>query len=347
MLEYLQEDTRFFITGHTGFKGTWLTLLLRELGFSVFGYSLKEPDFFLSRSVNISSICKSSFGDIRSRSALSVAMTKAKPNVVVHLAAQPLVLESYRQPAMTFEVNVQGTVNVLEIASQIDTVHTVLIITTDKVYRNDNQGKRFTEEDSLFGTDPYSCSKVATEAAAKAWQGISKLAMKPKVLVARAGNVIGGGDLSLDRLIPDIVREVQGEPKGVIRNPDATRPWQHVLEPLIGYLRYIDESIQTEVPNVLNFGPMEPSISVREVIRVASEFFDLSQLRVVDEGRSNLESTFLDLDSTLAKTTISWVPKWSQIDSIVRTFSWWRSVLNDGTDVLSACQSDINARLSL
>ncbi len=347
MLDNLQEGTRFFITGHTGFKGTWLAILLKELGYTVHGYSLEEPSFYLSKAVNLPDITMSTFGDVRDKTALSKAMVDAGPNVVIHLAAQPLVIESYRLPALTFEVNVQGTVNVLQVASEIPTVHTILIVTTDKVYKNNNHGQKFKEDDCLLGSDPYSCSKVAVEAVAKAWQRMNSMDGKPRVLVARAGNVIGGGDLSSNRLIPDIVRDVCGESRCLIRNPNSTRPWQHVLEPLIGYLQYINESVHKDVPNALNFGPSEKSMSVQEVFAVASNFFDLSKIEITNEESRNLESIRLDLDSNLAKATISWIPKWSQIESIQRTFSWWKDVLVGGKDPLRVCQSDILARLPL
>lgn len=346
MLENLQEGTRFFITGHTGFKGTWLAILLKELGYAVYGYSLKEPSFYLSKAVDLQAFSISTFGDVRDKAALSTAMVDARPDVVIHLAAQPLVIESYRLPALTFEVNVQGTINVLEVASGIETVRSILVVTTDKVYKNSNDGKKFKEDDCLMGSDPYSCSKVATEAVANAWRRINSIDSKPKVLVARAGNVIGGGDLSANRLIPDIVRDIRGESKALIRNPKSTRPWQHVLEPLIGYLKYIDKSLHESVPSALNFGPTEQSMSVQEVISVASDFFDLTKIQLSSEVSENLESIRLDLDSNLAQTTISWIPKWSQVESIQRTFSWWRDVLIGGKDPLKVCQSDIFARLS-
>ncbi len=344
MFTNLQGDTRFFITGHTGFKGAWLVLLLKQFGFSVYGYSLESPKFFLSESIGVTSISNSFFGDIRDRTSLDSVLSQAQPNVVIHLAAQPLVLESYRQPGLTFEVNVQGTANLLEIASKLPSVQTILVITTDKVYRNVNDGRRFTERDCLAGSDPYSYSKVAAEAVAGAWQKVNQSGVNPKVLVARAGNVIGGGDMSKDRLIPDIIKGAQGKSQLLVRNSTATRPWQHVLDPLLGYLLYVDKSLMANVPNALNFGPSEPSKSVQEVLQISRQFFDICETHTEDE--TYFESTNLDLDSSLATSSISWTPRWNQSESIQRTFAWWQSVLEGRNDAMSACQSDIQAFLS-
>ena len=197
-----------------------------------------------------------------------------RPSAIIHLAAQPLVLKSYQDPLETFQTNCMGTANVLKAAFETPSVEIVLVITTDKVYRNDNSGRRFVESDPLEGKDPYSASKVAAEAVCAAWQQISKISGGPKVLVARAGNVIGGGDFAKDRLIPDVIRAVSLGNPIKIRNPLATRPWQHVLDPLIGYLKYMEHGLET--PNAepsLNFGPLEPSLQVNAVLEIAKEYF--------------------------------------------------------------------------
>jgi CDP-glucose 4,6-dehydratase len=202
---------------------------------------------------------------------LCVWIKKNKPSVIIHLAAQPLVLESYKNPKYTFEVNVIGTSNVLEAAFKTNSTEVVLISTTDKVYENNNSGKIFSESDPLKGKDPYSASKVAAENVIYAWREIRVKNGGPALLTARAGNIIGGGDLSKNRLIPDLVRAFNSNSKLVIRNPSSSRPWQHVLDPLSGYLLMIDNAINGDNLEVLNFGPVDKSMKVKEVVKIASK----------------------------------------------------------------------------
>ena len=263
-----------FITGHTGFKGSWLSLLLNHLGIEHFGYSLEAEEDSLYRRANLERVSSGVVGDIRDLENLSKVIKDVRPSAVIHLAAQPLVLKSYQDPLETFNTNCIGTANVLKAAFETPSVEIVLVITTDKVYRNDNSGRRFVESDPLEGKDPYSASKVAAEAVCAAWQQMSKISGGPKVLVARAGNVIGGGDFAKDRLIPDAIRAITSEQNLLVRSPEATRPWQHVLDPLIGYLKYI-ESAQSSlsIEPALNFGPLEPSLRVDNVLEIAKEHF--------------------------------------------------------------------------
>jgi len=227
-------DGPIFITGHTGFKGSWLSLLLKQLGIEHFGYSLEAEEDSLYKRANLGKVSKGVVGDIRDLENLSKVIKNVRPSAIIHLAAQPLVLKSYQDPLETFQTNCIGTANVLKAAFESPSVEIVLVITTDKVYRNNNSGRRFVESDPLEGKDPYSASKVAAEAVCGAWQQMSKIAGGPKVLVARAGNVIGGGDFAKDRLIPDAIRALISEQNLLVRSPEATRPWQHVLDPLIG-----------------------------------------------------------------------------------------------------------------
>ena len=196
------------LTGHTGFKGTWMTFLLEHLNVPVIGYALPaEEDSLYARSIRTGSITEV-FGDIRDYRKLEHFIDQGKPSVIVHMAAQPLVLKSYDSPLETFDVNVMGTANLLDIAFKRDYIKTILVVTTDKVYRNDNMGNPFSENDSLEGKDPYSASKVGTEAVVKAWQQIASTTGGPRVVSVRAGNVIGGGDYARDRIIPDIIRGI-------------------------------------------------------------------------------------------------------------------------------------------
>lgn len=335
-----------FITGHTGFKGSWLSLLLNHLGIEYFGYSLEAEKHSLYRRANLERISKGAVGDVRDLANLSKVIRDVRPRVVIHLAAQSLVLESYQEPLDTFQTNCIGTANVLKAAFETPSVETVLVVTTDKVYRNNNTGRRFIESDPLEGKDPYSASKVSAEAVCAAWQQISNILGGPKVLVARAGNVIGGGDFAENRLIPDIIRAIVSEQYLFVRSPQATRPWQHVLDPLIGYLKYL-ESAQSPlaIEPCLNFGPLEPSFRVGKVLAIAQEHFQERLKVTYKEANQEIESQNLELDPTRAITKLGWRPRWNQEEAIDRTFVWWTKTLDNPTRALENCVEDIECAI--
>lgn len=330
------------ITGHTGFKGTWLTFLLERLGVPVVGLSLApEPNSLFDRA-NRTGVIPEAFTDIRDFNAVWKFMTTHRPSAVIHMAAQPLVLESYKKPRETFETNVMGTANVLESAFRADSVEAVVVVTTDKVYRNENSGRAFVESDALAGKDPYSASKVGTEAAVAAWQQISKVSGGPKVISVRAGNVIGGGDWAKDRLIPDLIRGfISGKPIE-IRNPESTRPWQHVLDPLLGYLMALEKILNGQEIDALNFGPNSASMTVREVVEAAKENWPSpANIKfLTKETRHEVESVFLGLDSSKAKKLIDWDPIFSQEDAVRSSILWWHNVLNQKMLPAKACAND-------
>jgi len=315
------------ITGHTGFKGSWLSLLLNHLGIEHFGYSLEAEDDSLYKRANLERLSKGAVGDIRDLENFSRVIKDVKPSVVIHLAAQPLVLRSYQEPLDTFQTNCMGSANILGAAFDTASVQIVLAITTDKVYRNENYGRRFIESDPLEGKDPYSASKVAAEAVCASWQHISNILGGPKVIVARAGNVIGGGDFAKDRLLPDVIRAVLNDESIVIRKPKATRPWQHVLDPINGYLQYIEAALQRDkFPHALNFGPGEKSISVSEIVDLAEVYYK-GKLKVKFRTDSvPKEDNSLNLDSTLAYSFLGWQPKLDPRESIMWTLDWWDRV---------------------
>lgn len=331
-----------FITGHTGFKGSWLSLLLNHLGIEHFGYSLEAEQDSLYKRANLEKVSKGVVGDIRDLENLSKVIKDVRPSAVIHLAAQPLVLKSYQEPLETFQTNCIGTANVLTAALETPSVEIVLVITTDKVYRNNNSGRRFVESDPLEGKDPYSASKVAAEAVCAAWHQISKISGGPKVLVARAGNVIGGGDFAKDRLIPDAIRAIMSEQNLLVRSPEATRPWQHVLDPLIGYIKYI-ESAQSSlsIEPSLNFGPLEPSLRVDNVLEIAKEHFKERLKVTYKEANQEIESQTLELDPSCAIAKLGWRPQWNQEEAIDRTFMWWAKTLANPTNALGNCLEDI------
>ena len=262
------------------------------------------------------------------------------------MAAQPLVLNSYKSPRETFDTNVMGTANVLDSCFHTDSVKAVIVITTDKVYKNINSNKRFVENDSLAGKDPYSASKVGSEAVIAAWQQVARVNGGPRVISVRAGNVIGGGDFAVDRLLPDLIRGFSANIPVSVRNPNSTRPWQHVLDPLNGYISALAHTLEGGKEEAFNFGPTEESLAVGEVVKIAADIWGESAKTVLDkEVIEDKESITLQLDSTLANSVLSWESTWNQKKAIVSTVQWWKKVLLETVDPLVACQSDIETLL--
>jgi CDP-glucose 4,6-dehydratase len=331
------------ITGHTGFKGTWMTLLLEELGIETVGISLPPTKDSLYERLERNGVIEEEFVDIRDFESLGKAVTRFKPSAIFHMAAQPLVMESYKTPRETFETNVMGTANLLSAALNIKSILAVTVITTDKVYKNENTGRRFLESDPLAGKDPYSASKVGTEAVVSAWQQIVEVEGGPRFISVRAGNVIGGGDFAENRIIPDLVRGIiLGKPVE-IRNPMSTRPWQHVLDPLYGYVQALEYSLSNAQSRQFNFGPTENSLSVESVIDIfAKEFPDSLKLTINHFDKvKKMESIELDLDSTLASRELNWSPKFNQVQAISNTAQWWKKVLSSSETAIDATKSDL------
>ena len=325
----LWRGKRVFITGHTGFKGGWLSLWLTELGAEVFGYAL-APDTASNLFDELSlepRLAKSTLGDIRNVDDLKTAMRAADPEVVIHMAAQPLVRQGYLDPLATYETNVMGTCNVLHLAAQHSGAKAVLVVTTDKCYENREWTWPYRESDPLGGHDPYSSSKACAEIATSAFSRSFLQSSGIWAASARAGNVIGGGDWSADRLIPDLWRSYEtGEPVK-IRLPHATRPWQHVLEPLAGYLLLSGalladgESFQ----GAWNFGP--DSNDVRSVSAMADQFCSYLPGLSWELGPSPSlhESTSLALDSSKARAALGWTPLWTAQKALEVTADWFKA----------------------
>ena len=331
------------ITGHTGFKGTWLTFLLDHLDVPVIGYSLEPEKYSLYERTEQLGKIPEIFADIRDTEALRKFLVTHKPSAIIHMAAQPLVLESYQAPRETFDINVMGTVNVLDLAFSIDCVQSVIVITTDKVYRNDNSGRAFVETDPLEGKDPYSASKVGTEAVVSAWQQIQKISGGPRVVSVRAGNVIGGGDWAENRLMPDLVRGFISGEQIEIRNPGSTRPWQHVLDPLVGYVKALEHLLQGKEASSINFASNETSLAVSEIVGIARESWPSETIvKFIDDAPTkNYESTFLSLNATLANQLFGDCGKWNQQKSVIKTIEWWIRVINEGVSPSLSVQMDI------
>lgn len=339
-------DGPVLVTGHTGFKGTWLTLLLEELGVEVVGYSLApEADSLYDRIGREGKILEK-FADIRDLNSIQNFILRTMPVTVIHLAAQPLVIESYKSPRETFETNVLGTVNLLDSAFKSSQIKAFISITTDKVYKNDNRGVAFKESDALSGKDPYSASKVGSEAAIAAWQQIARSLGGPKVVATRAGNVIGGGDWAKDRLIPDLIRGFSRGEVVHVRNPLSTRPWQHVLDPLIGYLLTLQEVLNGNDVESINFGPAETSLAVSEVVEIAVKSWGGSATAKLESSTDSVyEASKLELSSLLAKEMLNWEPVWNQRSAVQATIEWWKGLLLNGKDPLELCQNEIGYAL--
>jgi len=329
------------LTGHTGFKGTWMTFLLEYLNVPVVGYSLPaEKDSLFDRAER-TGVIPEEFSDIRDYEALERFIDLHKPSTIIHMAAQPLVLKSYESPRETFDVNVMGTVNVLDIAFKKDFVEFIIVVTTDKVYRNDSSGREFTETDPLEGKDPYSASKVGTEAVVAAWQQIAKVSGGPKVMSVRAGNVIGGGDFAENRIIPDLIRGVITGNTVEIRNPDSTRPWEHVIEPLLGYVRILESILQGADVTSLNFGPNDRNLSVREVVEIFRRSFSGKLSVVYSNNVIQSESKYLGLNANSAKEILNWTTTVSQEVAVRMTANWWSKFIDLDVDSKDLCLQDM------
>ena len=316
---------RVLLTGNTGFKGAWLALLLERLGAEVTGFAL-APEAGPSAFVALRPAIISRLGDLRDGAAVQAAVQAARPEIVLHLAAQALVGRGYRDPEGTFASNVTGTINLMQ-ALRGAGAHAALIITSDKVYRNDNQGRAFREDDPLGGHDPYSASKAACEIAVASWRA-SFGAEIGGMATARAGNVIGGGDFGAERLIPDLVRARIADQTLVIRRPDATRPFQHVLDVLRGYLLHAEALWAGAAPPALNVGPRDAEISVRRVLELYGTAAGAPIAWEAAPAPPMEEAQRLALDSGLAMQSLNWAPRHDAASAIAATARWyeaWRS----------------------
>jgi CDP-glucose 4,6-dehydratase len=327
------------VIGHTGFKGTWLTLLLEKLGVEVVGLSLPALHNSLYSKLKRESVIQEHFLDIRDNSSVSKIIKSCSPQYVFHFAAQPLVLDSYISPRLTFETNVVGTMNVLDALVKENSCKKIVVSTTDKVYKNEEFKIRFNEKSALGGKDPYSWSKVGTEAVIGAWQQISNIQNGPRITSVRAGNVIGGGDRSNNRLLPDLIKAFENNSEIAIRNPASTRPWQHVLDALWGYMLAITTE---DLEPAYNFSPNEQSLAVGDVVNLAVDCWGNSLSIKYEKNEINLETKNLELDSSLAINNLKWKNIWSQKDAIRSTVKWWKNVLNKELSPKEACEVDLD-----
>ena len=336
---------RVLLTGHTGFKGAWMALWLHRLGAQVTGVSLPPtttPNLFGLASAQ--AITDSYFYDIRDAATLAGLINNAQPQIVFHLAAQALVHASYRDPLTTFSTNVQGTANLLDALRPLNSVRAVVAITTDKVYKNLEQPYPFRETDALGGHDPYSASKAAAEIVIASYRDSYLSDKGIAVASARAGNVIGGGDWSPDRLIPDAIRTWNSKQPLQIRRPQAIRPWQHVLEPVAGYIKLAEQLWQQPtLAGAYNFGPQtHEAATVREVVQLAQGAYGMGQVSWGDGTEGLHEAGWLAIEIAKARTVLGVQPRWSLVESVQRTIHWYRQQ-HEGADTRALCQADISA----
>jgi CDP-glucose 4,6-dehydratase len=320
------------VTGHTGFKGSWLSLWLSKMGAKVVGYSVDvptDPSHFGLQGLAITSVT----GDVLDRKKLLATIERHRPDIVFHLAAQPLVRRSYKEPVLTFETNAIGSMNVLESCRSAKTVKAIVYATSDKCYRNTETARAYREDDALGGDDPYSASKACAELISNAYRksffATDEYGKSHSTLLAdtRAGNVIGGGDWSEDRLIPDIVRAASKDEAVVIRNPAATRPWQHVLEPLSGYLHLGWKLLEgeKECSDNWNFGPAADSpVSVREAVERAQKTWGKIRYEIREDRDEPHEATLLQIDSSKARLRLGWKNVWNSDTALEKTIEWYR-----------------------
>jgi CDP-glucose 4,6-dehydratase len=327
----LYKQKKIFVTGHTGFKGAWLLCWLQQLGAIVKGYSLdSDTSFFNSIHENVQ--FEHTIADIRNKKQLAEEIKNFQPDIIFHLAAQALVRPSYEIPAETFEVNAIGTANVLEAVITLTNKCTVIIITTDKVYENKEVDYHYKEEDVLGGYDPYSASKAAAEIVVSSFRNSFFNREKynqhqKKIISVRAGNVIGGGDFSKDRIIPDIITALKDNTEIKVRNPNAVRPWQHVLEPLCGYLQVamLAHENSSPIANAYNFGPLPSDhLPVSDLVNTAIEFWGSGTWKDISSKNEPHEAGLLKLDISKATKELNWQPKLNSQQAIEWTVNWYK-----------------------
>jgi len=329
-LSKFYKNKKVFITGHTGFKGSWLTSCLLDFGAKIMGFSKKDEKISNYKNICYYQKVNNIYSDILNYKLLKKKLIKFNPEIIIHLAAQSLVSDSYRQPYKTIETNIMGTLNIIDISRSINNLKSLVIITSDKCYLNKEFKKGYKEEDTLGGDDPYSASKASAElifnAYAKSFLNFQK---KYGFASARAGNVIGGGDWSKDRLIPDSVKSIINKKKLIIRNPSSTRPWQHVLEPVSGYLLLAKKLYENKnkFSGSWNFGPsMRETMPVKNVVKLFFHFLKINKNILTKKGNFK-EANLLKLNSSKAVRILKWKNRWNMKKSIQETAKWYRNYL--------------------
>ena len=345
-LKKFWKDKKVFITGHTGFKGAWLCIFMNLLGARVYGYSLSPKKKSLFNQANCKKFLKKNiYANIQNYNFLRNQILKIRPEIIFHLAAQPLVSKSFENPLETFNTNIIGTTNILNLVRNQKSIKSVVIITTDKVYEIKKNNKSYNEEDALGGKDPYSSSKVCAEIIMNSYNETfyKNNFLRNRISTARSGNVIGGGDYSENRLVPDIIEAINKKKKLVIRNPNNIRPWQHVIEPLLGYMKLAELQYKNKKMNIKkpawNFGPNKNSfVKVIDVVNYIENKVKLK--KKVKKKQSFFETKILKLNSNKAKKYLKWYPVWNlkkSIDSVIE----WNSLYKKTNNAKQICENQI------
>jgi len=340
------KNKNIFITGHTGFKGSWLSIWLNELGANVTGYSLSKPtDPSMFETLSLEKKVNTVFGDVRNYDKLKAQVIIAKPDIVIHMAAQALVLESYNNPVDTYETNLMGTVNIMNAMREVPSIKAFINVTSDKCYENIENFISFKEDDALGGIDPYSSSKACAELITSAYRH-SFYKDTVAIATARAGNVIGGGDWALNRVIPDFIKKINQNQKLTIRNPNSIRPWQFVLEPLSGYLK-LAEKLFSEGPafsEPWNFGPdSQDGKSVEWLIsKFDKEYGGGGNFEIESKNNPPYEANYLNLDCSKSIKRLDWTPKLSIEQSISMTCAWYKNFYENNLDMYAFSVDQIN-----
>ncbi|PTR01573.1 CDP-glucose 4,6-dehydratase [Mucilaginibacter yixingensis] len=354
-LKRVYAGKKVFLTGHTGFKGAWLLKILHMLGAEIMGYALEplqQPNLY--EVLQGDSLCHSVIADLRDSAGLKAAVLNFQPDFIFHLAAQPLVRLSYQKPAETFEVNAIGTANLLDAVAQLNKRCDCVLITTDKVYHNYEWERPYHEEDRLGGYDPYSASKACAELVIDSYRNsffnINTYQQHQKAIaVGRAGNVIGGGDWSKDRLIPDIVRALIGNERIEIRNPDAVRPWQHVMEPLGGYL-LLGAKLNThpqQFAQAYNFGPVvTDALPVSKMVEMAIQAWGSGEYFINQSPNQPHEAGLLKLDINRAAGQLSWLPQYNALEAVENTIQWYKQFYEHRQHIIKFTEQQIGQFLA-
>lgn len=345
--EQFWRGKRVFLTGHTGFKGSWLAIWLTSMGATVRGYALAPPtEPALFNEARVADAMDSQIGDVRDASALAHSIAEFQPEIVLHMAAQPLVRASYQNPVGTYATNVMGTVHLLEAVRSVDSVKAVVVVTTDKCYENREWEWGYRENEPMGGYDPYSNSKGCAELVTDAYRRSFFTETGIAVATGRAGNVIGGGDWAEDRLIPDILTAFSENRAAIVRNPDAIRPWQHVLEPLSGYMVLAQRLYEKgqEAARPWNFGPWDEGARPVHWItdHMAQMWGDGARWELLDDNSQPHEATYLKLDISRARTYLDWSPTWELQQTLERIVGWQKAWLG-GASARDLCLGEIAA----
>ena len=329
-LKNFYKNKKIFITGHTGFKGTWLTSTLIEFGSKIMGYSVKDERTKIYKKICYYNKIHNVFADILDYKTLEKKLVKFKPDIIFHLAAQSLVSESFKSPIKTVQTNINGTLNILEIAKKIKSLKSLIIITSDKCYLNKEYVRGYRENDTLGGDDLYSASKAGAELIFNAYSNSFFRHQKNfGYATVRAGNVIGGGDWSVNRIIPDCIRSVKMNKNLIIRNPNSTRPWQHALEPISGYLLLGKKLFKNKnsFNGTWNFGPsVYKSMKVKDIVNLFFKFIGVRKKVMFKKGKFK-ETNLLKLNSNKALNNLNWKNTWNMKLSIIKTAEWYLSYL--------------------